>query len=926
MVVLSFILMPLMGHWAAVTFSIATWDQIRHALAQGLLPSFIAVLVAWAGLHCWRALRPVREWLEQNPGGGLAPSTVHTPLRRFSPDYWGLYLCYVLIAPLAFYWSTNGTGTPDLRLFGQFLLLQLVVAILIGLPGYLLSMGTLGRLVALIGMPWVILSIKSKLMLLGGLMPLLTNALLLLYYWTHMGYLPGDVALIFAGLSAVTLLIAWISIRSVSHGLAPVQHVLGLNGAASYAQLANLKAHSTDEIGYLTATLGRLFQRLDDQQSHVRAIVETAAEGIIVTDEKGIIITFNPAAQQLFGYATHEVVGKPLSLILPGLGTISPESGGTEQEVEGVLCGGERKPMALRISPMEQSGRSMYTCLVADISERKAAEQRLRRAEARYRDLVETAHDLIWAMDPQWRWTYLNEASRSIYGCAPEEMIGRYLHEYQSPEYSQRDEQAFAEVLAGKEMVEYETVHLDSHGSPRHLSINARPHVGANGKVTSISGTARDITEQKAYENQLAYQAEHDTVTGLYNRHYFHQELDRLVARVARSGAECALFYIDIDQFKYVNDTLGHAAGDQLLMEFTHLLSANVREGDLLARFGGDEFTLLLYNIDTKNALRAAEKLRAMFENYKFYQAEGSFNISCSIGMTIIDNSTHSADEALAQADLACNVAKTRGRNRIYVYNPEDQDKIGMAEDMGWAARVREVLEHDRFQLAFQPIIHIADGKVDAHEVLLRMPYDDGQIILPGGFMPAAERFGLIHSIDRWIATAAIRRLTQLRSEGHDVRFAINLSGRAFEDSSLLLVIKTELEESGLDPALLTFEITETAAIANLTAATRFISALRDIGCQFALDDFGSGFCSFTYLKHLPVDKLKIDGSFVQGLARTPVDQAMVRSMNQVAHALGKFTIAESVEDEETLVLLREYGVDFAQGHFLGRPRGQIIV
>ena len=248
-----------------------------------------------------------------------------------------------------------------------------------------------------------------------------------------------------------------------------------------------------------------------------------------------------------------------------------------------------------------------------------------------------------------------------------------------------------------------------------------------------------------------------------------------------------------------------------------------------------------------------------------------------------------------------------------------------MAADMGWAARVREMLEHDRFKLVYQPIVSTTDGHVLDYEVLVRMICDDGQVILPGGFMPAAERFGLIHSVDRWIVERAIRHLAALHDQRQQASFSINLSGRAFEDATLLPMIKDLLGETGLEPTWVTFEITETAAIANLAAAEDFITALKDIGCQFALDDFGSGFSSFAYLKHLPVDKLKIDGGFVKGMAHSSVDQAMVESMNQIAHALGKETIAECVENEETLQILREMGVDRAQGNYIGRPREALM-
>ena len=415
-------------------------------------------------------------------------------------------------------------------------------------------------------------------------------------------------------------------------------------------------------------------------------------------------------------------------------------------------------------------------------------------------------------------------------------------------------------------------------------------------------------------------------MTGLANRRQFHQELERLLARLARSGGSCALLYIDLDQFKYINDTLGHAAGDRLLVEFSGQLRKHLREGDLFSRFGGDEFTVLLYNIQLEDVMRVAENLRALVENYRFFEDGNAYSISCSIGITLMDDTTQSVDECMAQADLACHLAKKQGRNRCYLYRAEDQDKEGMQADMGWAARVKETLENDRLQVVYQPIASVTDNAVYDYEVLIRMLSDDGQVILPGGFLPAAERFGLIHSVDRWMVVRAIDRLADLHRRGENVRFSVNLSARAFEDDTLLPLIRERISHTGLNPRLLTFEITETATISNLSSAIDFIRALKEIGCQFALDDFGSGFSSFTYLKHLPVDKLKIDGSFVQNLLRSPVDQAMVRSMNQVAHALGKLTIAEYVENEATLNLLREYGVDYAQGNFIGKPLASITL
>jgi len=921
LVITGLLLASIAGLASALLFGLITPDELRHDRTLVILGTFIFTIMLWALVYFSRYFSPLSDWTRRRPGADL-PVRQQLRLARFSRNYWGFFLFYALATPALLFLAIEKPVTAAAGQFFQLLLLQLSVVALVGLPTYQLSLDLIGKLAGRLSLRKIHVSLKSKIMLLGGFVPLLSYSVLMNYHWQETGNLtPGHMA-IWLTLVVITGLITLFSIRSVAQALAPVQEMFGRAGAAAHADMATLSPQSTDEIGFMTQALGKLFRRLGAQETHMRTLVETAAEGIIVVDDKGLVETFNPAAEKLFGYLASEIRLRPVKWLLPelvdGNGRLVVLT--AEREAEGVHRSGITMQMSVRISEMHINGQRLFTCLVADISKRKAAEEQLRDAEIRYRDLVETAHDLVWTMDAGGHLTYINRASKHIYGYQPEEMLGCSISEFRSPDHAPVDQEAIGELLQGKARVQFETVHLDSEGKPHFLSFSAKSHRDDSGRVIQISGTGRDITEQKAFQHQLSYHAEHDSLTGLFNRNYFQQELERSVARVARNGTGCALFFIDLDQFKYINDTLGHAAGDRLLVEVATLLSAHVRDGDLLARFGGDEFTLLLYNIDKRDVLHAAENFRALCDDFKFTEEGKSFNISSSIGVAMIDTQVNSAEEALSHADLACNMAKKQGRNRAKLYNPADSDKAGMAADMGWAARVREMLEHDRFQLVYQPIICTASGEIQDYEVLVRMICDDGQIILPGGFMPAAERFGLIHSVDRWIVACAIRQLGKLRAAGHSASFSINLSGKAFEDTSLLPMIQDMLSGTGLEPNWVTFEITETAAIANLAAAEEFITALKDIGCQFALDDFGSGFSSFAYLKHLPVDKLKIDGGFVKGMAHSSVDQAMVESMNQIAHALGKQTIAECVENGETLQLLQHMGVDRAQGNYIGRP------
>jgi len=919
----TFAVLPLIGYLIAMQFAMLEPQQMFIWPAGGVLLFTYLVLLYWMYRHFRHILQPLVDYAHSADKTAFARRFAPR-LAGFSDRYWSFLLLSVLVLPTMQHWvGIYNLQEPIAVSLLRTILLQLIVVILGGMPTYMLALSYFGRTVQHCGLDHVHISMKSKMLLIGGYIPTLTSAILLKYFWWRTGYLSPEIFVAWGMMSVAAFLVAAISIRSLKQSLSPVQDVINSNGAASYAELATrMQPRSIDEIGYLIQTLGTLFHRLGDQESHMHAIVNNAAEGIIVVNSKSEIETFNPAAEKLFGFPCEEIRGKPVNCVLPqqNCQTLAALDPAAELELEGQHRNGSTLDISLRTSHMLMEGQRYFTLLVADISNRKTTERRLLEAEARYRDLVENAHDLVWSMDISGCWTYLNDASKRIYGYHPDEMLQRHFSEFQAAESIGRDRIAFKAMLRGEDVLEYETIHLDRKGNPRHISFNARPQTDSDGQVIFITGTARDITEQKAYEAELAYQAQHDSLTGLYNRSYFQQELSQEIHRARRTNADCTLLYLDLDQFKYINDTLGHASGDRLLMECSDLLREHLREGDLLARFGGDEFTILLYDVEIKSAHRIAEHVRHLMEQYRFFDGGKAFNITCSIGASTINSRSKDADEALSQADLACNIAKSQGRNCLHLYNPADRSKDGMAEDMGWASRVRDAFENDKFKLAFQPIVSINNNEIHDYEVLLRMSLDDGDTILPGGFMPAAERFGLINQVDRWVIEQAMQKLAELHTYDKSVRFAINLSTHAFEDKELLSLIKSILRETRLPPESITFEITESAAISNLSEANHFIYRLKDMGCQFALDDFGTGFSSFAYLKHLPVDKLKIDGSFVKSLAQSSVDQAVVKSMNQIAHALGKLTIAEFVENEETLKLLKQFGVDYAQGNYLGKP------
>ncbi len=431
-----------------------------------------------------------------------------------------------------------------------------------------------------------------------------------------------------------------------------------------------------------------------------------------------------------------------------------------------------------------------------------------------------------------------------------------------------------------------------------------------------------DIGDRIAMIENLREMAEHDSLTGLYNRQYFMTELERVVENIRRGNhRQFGLLYIDLDNFKYVNDTLGHIAGDRVLIEVTEMLRHRNRKSDLLVRLGGDEFAILIYDADREHIVKAADAHRKLLADFVFKHEGSVVQIGCSIGITLFGDREVSEEDLLVQADIACHVAKRSGRNRVHVFETDDKKNMAaMSEDMGWARRINDAIENNQFRLACQPIMELKTGEIYRQEVLLRMTDEHNELILPAGFLPSAERFGLMRAIDSWVVEHSIEYLGAQLKKNPRLHFSINLSAESVGDKKILETITNSLLHHEVPPTAVTFEITETVAIANIDKAVEFLNQLRNHGCQTALDDFGVGYSSFAYLKDLPVDYVKIDGSFVRDINRDKLQLAMVRSMNDIAHAMGKYTIAEFVGNADVMRLLKEIKVDFIQGYHVGGP------
>jgi diguanylate cyclase (GGDEF)-like protein/PAS domain S-box-containing protein len=464
------------------------------------------------------------------------------------------------------------------------------------------------------------------------------------------------------------------------------------------------------------------------------------------------------------------------------------------------------------------------------------------------------------------------------------------------------------------------SVLITRSGQEVAIQESAAPICDRQGRVIGAVIVFHDVTKERRLKRALSYQASHDALTGLINRREFDNRLHAAVLSAQRGEGSCALLYIDLDQFKVVNDTCGHQAGDRLLRDVTGLLQTRVRASDTIARLGGDEFGVLLEGCTLEQATRIAEGVRQAIRDYRFMWGSSTLSVGASVGVVQIKSDTQSVASVMSAADIACYAAKDEGRNRIHVY---EQDGVSHRHrEMHWVARVTRAAEENRLELFFQPIVPVGDRAAAAfHELTVRLRDDDGQLVPPSEFIPAAERYNVMSVIDRWVVLRAVDLLRARRAAGTALpMLAVNLSGTSLNEQSFAEFV---LQNVG-DPAIagaLCFEITETAAVTNLSNAIYFMRELKARGCKFSLDDFGTGLSSFMYLKTLPVDFLKIDGQFISQVAQDPVDRSMVEAISKVGRALGIATVAECVESQSVLEELQRIGVDFAQGFFIADPR-----
>lgn len=701
-----------------------------------------------------------------------------------------------------------------------------------------------------------------------------------------------------------------------------------------------------DKIGRMARLAGIAIKRQRDEEqlksseSRYRGLFENVVDGVYITSREGDIIEVNPALVEMLGYASAEELKRAGRTTMLYVNPIDRERVFARLEAQGIVRNFEsrlRRKDGNEIVVLENS-RALYDDngnviahegTITDITERKYAETRVFEEKERAQVTLQSIGDAVVTTDAEGRVDYINPVAQDLTGLEIRNARGRPIAEIMTIVNEHTRASVENPVLRclreGRVIALAEnSVLVNHHGTEIPIQDSAAPIRDRIGNIIGAVMVFHDVSRESRLFRQLSYQASHDSLTGLINRREFENKLiSALESTYTHNEQSHALLYVDLDQFKVVNDTFGHTAGDELLRQISELVQLNIRSTDVLGRLGGDEFGILLERCSQERAIDIAEAIRSAVESHRFSWQDGFTSVRCSIGVVMIDANCNSVATVMSSADVACYSAKDMGRNQVHLY--QDRDASVRHEEMKWVSRITSAVEDNRLELFYQPIVAIGKNSGESrghYELLLRMRDESGNLVNPDQFIPAAERYNLMSMIDRWVIKQALNQLADRSEESAEAHFtlAINLSGTSLSEDRFLEFVIHELEKQRLPAGAICFEITETAAISNLSRVIHFMQALKKLGCKFSLDDFGSGLSSFTYLKNLPVDYLKIDGQFIRNVAEDFVDESMVRAITDVGRAMGIETIAERVETKQVLDKLSALGIEFAQGYYLARP------
>ncbi len=669
--------------------------------------------------------------------------------------------------------------------------------------------------------------------------------------------------------------------------------------------------------------------RLSSSEARLSSILATAADAVVCTDDSGKIVLFNKAAARIFGHGPDEALGKQMDLLVsPDTRRYGNEMMATQplgQAVSGLRGLGLHKsgrtfPIEFSLSRSVVGNEAIWTGVMRDVSAREEMEAALRESEERFRRAFEHSGIGRAIQSLDGRYVQVNQTLCEMFGYSAEELRNKAWREIVHPADLRAAQDSHARLLSEDvPFLRWEGRYVHKSGSTAWSRVTAIVVHDADGTPLYLLEEIEDITERKRYESELLYLANNDPVTGLHSRRRFRQELQSHIEFARDRESRVGVVIIDLDHLKEINDGLGRQAGDQVLRWAGEILRQAVQGSQLLACFGGDEFAVLLPMSDAVQSQVIAQRLVTRVFEESLEMSGHVLRLTASAGVAVFPEHAATGDQLLTRAEVAMHLAKERGRNRFELYKADKDPQKQINSRRTWEHRIREALDREGFLLYAQPILDIARGTITHQELLLRMMGEDGRVIPPGEFLPVAEHLGLIRRIDRWV----VRRAIELMASGavpEGLSLEVNLSGRSVDDPELLPLIRNKLAETALDPSRLVIEITETAAITNIADARHLIESLRDMECKVALDDFGMGYSSFSILKNLPIDYLKIDGSLVREMATDNADRHMVKAIADLARALQVKSVAEFVGSKRVLDILRQQKVDYAQGYFIGQP------
>ncbi len=906
-------------------------------------------------------------------------------IRRFPLAFWAVFLSYILLAPPLVLVSARVHTGFDAQPADWFRvhLVALIVTIIVGLPIFFRFLDLFGRALSSARLATPHVTIKTKVFLIGALTPLLADTMLMQYFWTRTGYFTYETLTIWVLLELLAVAGSLMFVRSFSQALKPLDAIVRgkkLGDAESNA----LQPMSTDEIGVITGRMRsiadelRLHHRILELSNRILhgantgrpyELFNTMGDAIAtaIRDDKCFIFLRDDAAEELSCVSYTGVAFNPkgyfrLPLNAPTLiaqsfhtrRSLLFTASAQQASVAGLLP--DVAPKAALLTPLiaenqvlgvlmtvntqTQREYSEYNVLLVEGVAREAALivksrmlmlQRLH-TEERFKQLNELAQVTLESIgegvittDTFGSIIYMNQVAERLSGWQSTEARAMSLREV----LKLRDEHTHADMpdeqyerLTRATQTQYSVLAHREGLRESYVEVSSTPLRNAKRQIIGAVLVLRDVSEIRRLVHKMSYQTSHDALTGLINRREFELVLDTALNGMRQTGMPYVVCYIDLDEFKVVNDTCGHTAGDELVKQLSQKLDAALGENDILARLGGDEFGILLSDCVLERGIEIAAHLLEVVKGLRFTWEQKSFTLAASIGVVPLTQQFTQITDVLRAADSACYVAKERGRNRIHIFHENDLAVATHHGQMQWMQRIQRALDDNQFRLYFQPIVDLNNSELARHgEVLVRMIDPSGEVVTPTAFLPSAERYHLMPSIDRWVLKNFLKWMRAQDAHAVTAPYFINLSGQSLSDVRFLDFVTDELKSSGVEPSLVGFEITETAAIQNVSSATHFITSLKALGCRFSLDDFGSGVSSFTYLKNLPVDYLKIDGSFVWDMSTCRINSAMVESINQIGHLMGIKTIAECVENDHTLVALRKLGVDYVQGYHLGIPR-----